>query len=810
MPDEATQGPTETLRLCDFIEAHQELLLRRWERASRQMPAAQPLSQASLRDHIPQLLDRLGKLVRTVHEGGEVSLEGLSTLHALERLDIGFDLRHVTRELALLRSIILETWEESIALDRQANTVVKEIRKLDGALDHVVTASVDAYARARERTLVAVERISAAALGTGDLDTFLPKLLKVLLETTAAADVVRVFIRHEDLLRLRACAGIVGPERDLPELPIHEGFAGMIVQAGEPRLIHCAFTDEVVHDPGIRSREVRALYGVPLKHEDRVIGVAEMGSRTAYDFSPDDKQLFRAMVQRATSIIAQAQLLERERHAHALAAEYHARLKAILSAATIGVAFLDAELRYQIVNERLAEFNGLPVEEHIGKRVSEIVAPHQRQPIEDALRTLLDTRAPIVNLETSLANTEGSSQARHFLMNAYPVCTEGERLLGVGVLVTEITDLEEAHQALERSEARFRRMANTVPAFLSEADPTGSNIWTSEPWYAYTGLTPEQCKGLGWVEALHPDDRPELEQRWQAAVQQGATFEAVTRFRRHDGQYRWFQVRAVPERDAQGAIVRWLGTVSDVDERARAQHALKESHDFERQLIGIVSHDLRTPLTAILMTANTLLRRQDIDNRLRNMAERIISSGNRATRMIRDLLDFAQARAGATIPIQRHRLRLGELVHQIVDEIQLGYPGRTIGVDEEGDTEGEWDPDRIAQIVANLVGNALQHSPSGSPVGVLVAGEPQTVVLTVHNEGPPIPDETMASLFDPYKRGARSSGAKLGEGVGLGLFITKSLVDAKGGTIAVSSTPHGGTTFQVRLPRHVSPGPQST
>jgi signal transduction histidine kinase len=168
--------------------------------------------------------------------------------------------------------------------------------------------------------------------------------------------------------------------------------------------------------------------------------------------------------------------------------------------------------------------------------------------------------------------------------------------------------------------------------------------------------------------------------------------------------------------------------------------------------------------------------------------------------MLRDVMDFTQARLGGGIPMQPRALDLHELTRQVVDEVQLANPERRLVIECSGDGRGLWDADRLAQVITNLVNNAIHHSMEQGPVRVRTHGTHGAVALAVHNLGPPIPSELRSRLFEPMKRAERKD-ARDSRGLGLGLFIVKHIVDAHGGGLRVHSTPHEGTTFLVRLPR---------
>jgi signal transduction histidine kinase len=234
-------------------------------------------------------------------------------------------------------------------------------------------------------------------------------------------------------------------------------------------------------------------------------------------------------------------------------------------------------------------------------------------------------------------------------------------------------------------------------------------------------------------------------------------------------------------------------------ESARLFQEAQEAVRMREDVVAVVSHDLRNPLNAITLTATLLTRRDDLDERTAKAATRIFAAAERANRLIRDLLDFTQARVSG-IPVHPGPGDLHALAAQVVEEVRSAHPERRIELQVSGAGQGVLDPDRMAQVVANLVGNAVQHSPEESAVRVVSRGEGEGLVLEVHNGGTPIPAKTLPGLFEPFRRGL---GAQAGTGgsLGLGLFISRRIVEAHGGRIAVKSSAEEGTTFSVWLPR---------
>ena len=230
---------------------------------------------------------------------------------------------------------------------------------------------------------------------------------------------------------------------------------------------------------------------------------------------------------------------------------------------------------------------------------------------------------------------------------------------------------------------------------------------------------------------------------------------------------------------------------------------LRHTLRYNEMLIGVLGHDLRNPLSAILTGAHLVLR-SETDPARRRTLERVQSSGQRMGRMIEQILDFTRARRGEGIPIDRRAIDLAEVARSVAHEVELAFPQRRLVVDITGDTHGEWDPDRLSQVLSNLLCNAMFHGNESRDVHLRIVGsDAASVAIRVENGGV-IAEEDLSWLFDPFRRGVRSE--QRTQGLGLGLYITRQIVLAHGGRIEVRSRAEEGTTiFSLDLPRHASP-----
>ncbi len=229
----------------------------------------------------------------------------------------------------------------------------------------------------------------------------------------------------------------------------------------------------------------------------------------------------------------------------------------------------------------------------------------------------------------------------------------------------------------------------------------------------------------------------------------------------------------------------------DLEHAVQAKQALLREHDM---LLGIVGHDLRNPLNSVLMGTTMLLEHGELPPAQVKILLRIKSSSHRMARMIADLLDFERSRQGG-IPIVRTNIALRPIVAQVVEEMELSQPTRTIELYANGEAMGAWDADRFAQVASNLIGNAIQHSPANTAVRVSITDTRDSIVLEVSNEhAGAIAADDLSRIFEPFRRGKQSSG------LGLGLYIVKQIAEAHGGAVTAVSEANR-TSFTVTLPR---------
>lgn len=308
-----------------------------------------------------------------------------------------------------------------------------------------------------------------------------------------------------------------------------------------------------------------------------------------------------------------------------------------------------------------------------------------------------------------------------------------------------------------------------------------------------------------WLSNLPAFEHARVREAIACAIAQKHVFELEHQVSRPDGSLAWIFSRAMPILDAQGSIAEWLGIASDITARKKAEDVLREQERQARehavlaeQLVGIVSHDLRTPLQVISLGAAALAS-NPLDLFATRTVARISAAATRAGSLISDLLDFTQSRLGSGLRVHPIELNLHKVIAEVVEELKLAAPGRMIEHRRRGSGDGIADSSRIWQLVTNLANNALTYGDPTFPVTITSLTSATELVIEVHNRGAPIPVELQRQVFEPLRRGEQQ--VALGSrSVGLGLYIVQQIAVAHSGQVTLTSTAEAGTTFVVRIP----------
>ncbi len=374
--------------------------------------------------------------------------------------------------------------------------------------------------------------------------------------------------------------------------------------------------------------------------------------------------------------------------------------------------------------------------------------------------------------------------ADFILGNIEPILAEWEafaRSLAPGVNMTKLALRDDAESML-RATAQDMQVDQSSAQQASKSKGNG-------------GAGGDESNGLDHASVLHGADR------------MGSGFdimEVVSEYRALRATVLRLWCESHPQLDINdiGDITRFNESIDQ--SLAKAVGSYTGRVDRSRHMfLAILGHDLRSPLNCISMAAQLISRTATKDPSSARALSIIETNMEAITRLIRDLIDFASTGLGSTIPLTRGPVDLEKLCRKVFEEFCFAYPQRELRFHPDGNPMGDWDAARLRQVISNLMGNALQHGATEGPVDLSVASDGATAVLSVHNEGPLIPTEMLATIFDPLKGHTmpESAARQVPGSIGLGLYIVREIAVAHGGTVEVASTAQAGTTFTVRLPR---------
>ncbi|MDC0712594.1 ATP-binding protein [Stigmatella sp. ncwal1] len=364
-----------------------------------------------------------------------------------------------------------------------------------------------------------------------------------------------------------------------------------------------------------------------------------------------------------------------------------------------------------------------------------------------------------------------------------------------------------ARETSQRSLAMLDGLLDSSTMGIAIVDRTMRFLRINDILAKLNGASVEAHLGSVFREMVAPFIAEHLEPLFLRILETGETIEHFELSTPLGSEYlpgRTWLINLFPIRASNGELLGVGDVVVDITARKRAELALEQAVSFREQLLAVLGHDLRNPLSAINASAFQLSRQRDLDARGRQAVERIRRSGARMGRMIDDILDFTRSRLGGGIPVTCQPMNMGEVCRNTLDELQATFPQRQLLLEVRGDTSGSWDPDRVSQVLGNLVFNALQHGSEETPVRTVIRDEGAHVMMEVWNEGEPIPPELLPNLFDPFKRRPTDQRPNEGRGgkrsLGLGLHIVRQLAQAHGGEVEVHSSAEKGTCFKVRWP----------
>ena len=369
-------------------------------------------------------------------------------------------------------------------------------------------------------------------------------------------------------------------------------------------------------------------------------------------------------------------------------------------------------------------------------------------------------------------------------------------------VVVDISATRDAERALAESEARFRAITNAMPQMVWSTRADGFHDYYNDQWYAFTGVPPGSTDGEGWNDMFHPDDQDAAWAKWRHSLETGEPYEIEYRLRYRDGGYRWVLGRALPVRDADGAIVRWMGTCTDIHEHKLTEDALREADQRKDEFLAMLGHELRNPLAPIRSAAALLPLAKDDPARIEHIGRVIARQSTHMTGLIDDLLDVSRVTRGL-IALEQEDVAARLLVDEAIEQARPLIEARTHALSIEDAAGGacvHGDRKRLVQVLANLLSNAAKYTPPGGRIVLGLARVDGMVEITVRDNGIGMAPDLVASVFELFRQGQRTPDRSQG-GLGIGLALVKKLVLLHGGRVGAASAGEGmGSEIVVALP----------
>jgi PAS domain S-box-containing protein len=409
----------------------------------------------------------------------------------------------------------------------------------------------------------------------------------------------------------------------------------------------------------------------------------------------------------------------------------------------------------------------------------------------------------------------------HSKLHVHIEATASENNAISHLVVIDLSERKQAEEALRQSEETFHTLADNISQLVWMGDPDGRIVWYNQRWLDYTGTTQQEMQQMGWVKLHHPQHERSVMSKFRHSLKHGEAWEDTFPLRGKDNTYRWFLSRAIPIHDEHGKILRWFGTHTDITEQKQLELALSVTNtelDRSRQVaekatlaksefLSNMSHELRTPLNAILGFAQLMQSSSPPPTSVQgNRLNEILKAGWHLLELINEILDLTRIESGklslakepvVLAPVLRECHALVEVQAQ-QQGIKLCFPVINEPLLIQGDRM------RLKQILLNLLSNAIKYNrPSGTVEVKCTSSNSKYVRISVHDDGIGLSPDNIAQLFQPFNRLGRERAAV--EGTGIGLVITKRLVEMMGGTIGVESTIDKGSVFWVELLAAVRP-----
>jgi len=514
--------------------------------------------------------------------------------------------------------------------------------------------------------------------------------------------------------------------------------------------------------------------------------------------------------------------------------------RAMFENSSVGMVITDPVTgRFNRVNKAYCELTGYTEVELLQRTFMEITYLGDQKDDVELKDQFVQGKITVFEREKRYVRPDGSLIWAHITLNL--IRNEvGSPIWMFGVM-QNISERKQAEAALQDSEKRFRQVTESLPQLIWTCQTDGACDYLSPQWCQYTGISEVPQLGVGWLEQLHPEDRERAIAEWIATTQQGKPFNIEYRIRRHDGIFRWFYTLAVPLRDESGAIFKWFGTNTDIEEKKSNEKELHYYHDHLERLVAErtreleitsqealrlsqvksvflanMSHEIRSPMNAMLGFLY-LLEQKPLETEAKDLVRMVRNGGRNLLAIINDILDFSKIEAGQ-MQLQHEPFRLSNVIDQVAALMSAHSAEKNLElIIDVFPSLADYligDAVKLQQVLVNLASNAIKFTDQGEVRLLIKLIEPVAehslkIRFSVRDTGIGIDPAKQQDIFSPFAQADGSISRRFG-GTGLGLAISRQMVELMGGSLQVDSELGKGSTFwfELVLEQDVSKNPE--
>ena len=481
-----------------------------------------------------------------------------------------------------------------------------------------------------------------------------------------------------------------------------------------------------------------------------------------------------------------------------------ARLDALLDASPVGLGFHDSALRYIGVNRALADINGLPAQEHVGRTGREVLGPAAADVVEPILTDVLRT-GRAVHVPALRVRLEATGLDRWYSVAYAPVRDPAGRVTGVAVSVSDVTETQQAQEALTRERELLQTIIDSIPVMITLYDLGTRGVRVNREFERITGWTAADLGGADFMGACFPDPAYRAQVRELVDAPQPGWRDLTLTTKTGDGLATSWSIVRLSDDSRVGIGVDVTDRKRHEAEMQNARRTAEAANRAKDEFIAMLGHELRNPLSAIAGAVAVLQRVGAKDEPASSARSVIERQAQHLARLMDDLLDVGRVMTGKIV-LDRRAIDLLEVAERVVTTIRAtGRAGRHRLSVAGTPAWLDGDVTRLEQVVTNLVTNALKYTPTDGTISVLVGEEGDESVLRVADTGHGIAPALLPQIFDLFVQGEQAPERAQG-GLGIGLTLVRRLVELHGGRVEATSPGVGkGSIFTIALPRLQTP-----